>query len=191
MAAVTSDYHLVFGYPLSGLALLLLPVVPLLGLAVAVLLRRTGPVSRLAAGGLVAWTAAILLVTLTPGRRSYHPGVCAFFWSGSAGDLSSTNAKILNILMFIPLGLFAALLVRRSVLPLAFALVLSPAIELAQRQYPSLHRSCDLVDVIDNIGGTVIGAAGGLVLVAVGALVVPTRRRLSAPRSGQGSPGAD
>ncbi len=99
------------------------------------------------------------MVTLTPGRVSYHPGVCAFFWSGTAGDLGSTDAKILNILMFVPVGFLAALLVRRSWLPLAVALCLSPAIELTQREFPSIRRACDLVDVLDNLGGAVGGAA--------------------------------
>jgi VanZ like protein len=170
-----SDYHQVFGYSLAGVALALLPVVPVLGLVVALVLRRTGPVYRWVWGALVAWTAAILLVTLTPGRVSYHPGVCAFFWSGTASDLGSTDAKILNVLMFVPLGFLAALLVRRTFLPLALALLLSPAIELVQREFPSIRRSCDLVDVIDNVGGAVAGAAIGFVLVAVGALVTAPR----------------
>src|ERR1700712_1945560 len=142
MGALAGDYHLVFGYYLSGIALALLPAGLVLGAVVAWAMRRSGALTRLVAGALVAWTAAVLLVTLTPGRRaSYHPGVCAFFWSGTAGDLGSTDAKILNILMFVPLGLFAALLVRRSWLPLAAALLLSPAIELTQREVPLLPRA--------------------------------------------------
>jgi hypothetical protein len=170
MGAVVSDYHLVFGYYLSGIALLLLPAAAVLGLLVALALRRSPATTRIVAGALVAWAGAILLVTLTPGRRSYHPGVCAFFWSGTAGDLGSTDAKILNILMFVPLGFLAALLVRRSWLPLAVALCLSPAIELTQREFPSIRRACDLVDVLDNLGGAVAGAVIGLVLVVIGGL---------------------
>jgi len=182
MVTLAGDYHLVFGYYLSGIALALLPAAPLLGVLVALALHRTGWTTRVVSGALVAWTFAVLLVTLTPGRVSYHPGVCAFFWSGTAGDLGSTDAKVLNILIFVPVGLLAALLVRRSWLPLGLAFLLSAAIELTQRQYPSLHRSCDLVDVIDNTGGVLIGAVGGLVLVGVGALVVPPRA--SAPGEG-------
>jgi hypothetical protein len=175
MVALVGDYHLVFGYYLSGFALALLPTVPVLGVLVALVLRRTAWSTRVIAGALAAWTFAVLLVTLSPGRVSYHPGVCAFFWSGTAGDLGSTDAKILNILIFVPIGLLAALLVRRSWLPLAGAFLLSAAIELTQRQYPSLHRSCDLVDVIDNTGGVLIGAVGGLVLVAMARLAGPAR----------------
>jgi hypothetical protein len=171
MGAVVSDSYLVFGYYLSGLALALLAVVPVIGLVIALAMRRSGRVTRLVWGALAAWTAAILVVTLTPGRVSYHPGVCAFFWSGTARDLGSTDAKVLNILMFVPLGLLAALLVRRSWLPLAAALLLSPAIELVQREYPSIRRACDLVDVVDNVGGAIAGAAVGLVLVGMGGLV--------------------
>src|SRR4051794_38838775 len=101
MAALVGGYHLVFGYYLSGIALALLPTVPVLGGVVVVALRRTGWPTRLAAGALAAWTLAVLLVTLSPGRVSYHPGVCAFRWSGTAGDLGSTDAKVLNILIFV------------------------------------------------------------------------------------------
>jgi hypothetical protein len=184
--ALVTDYHLVFGYYLSGVALALLPATPVLGLAVAMVLRRAGWVTRAVAGGLAAWTAAVLLLTLTPGRLSYHPGVCAFIWSGTAGDLGSTDAKILNILIFVPIGLLAAALVRRSWLPMAGVFLLSPAIELTQREFPSINRSCDLVDVIDNVGGTVAGATIGLLLVWVVASFPsgrpPTNR--SAPGSG-------
>src|SRR3954447_9565489 len=141
MGAVASDYHLVFGYYLSTSAFVLLPAAAVLGLVVALALRRSRSGTRLVAGSLVAWTGAVLVITLTPGRVSYHPGVCAFFWSGTAGDLSSTDAKILNILMFVPVGFLAALLVRRSWLPLAVALALSPVIELAQREFPSIRRA--------------------------------------------------
>ena len=175
MPDLVADYHLVFGYYLSGIALALLPVVPVVGVLATLVMRRSGPGTRLVWGALAAWTAAIVLVTLTPGRVSYHPGVCAFFWSGTASDLGSTDAKVLNVLMFVPLGLFAALLVRRTVLPLAGALLLSPAIELVQREVPSIRRACDLVDVLDNLGGAVAGAAIGLVLVSVGAVFTTPR----------------
>jgi hypothetical protein len=171
MRAVASDYHLVFGYYLSTIAFVLLPAAAVLGLLVYLALRRSGRLTRLIAGAWVAWTGAVLVVTLTPGRVSYHPGVCAFFWSGTAGDLGSTDAKILNILMFVPVGFLAALLVRRSWLPLGVALCLSPAIELAQREFPSIRRACDLVDVLDNLGGAVGGAAVGLVLALIAGLL--------------------
>jgi hypothetical protein len=163
--SVVTDYHQVFGYYLSGIALALLPAVPVVGLLVALARRRSSRGVRMASGLLAATFTAILLVTLTPGRMSYHPGVCAFYWTGTARDLGSTDGKLLNILMFVPLGFFAAMLVRRTRLPLLGALLLSPAIELTQRELPSLRRACDLVDVVDNVGGAVVGAVAGLVVV--------------------------
>src|SRR6185437_2803657 len=155
----------VLGYPLSGWALALAPLVPVVGGGVLLALRRRGWAAAIGWGMLAGWLVAVVLVTLTPGRLSYHPGVCAFAWSGSASDFGSTDAKILNVLMFVPLGLFAAMLVRRTVLPLLLSPLVSPAIEWVQREFPQLHRSCDLVDVIDNSTGLAIGAVGGLLVV--------------------------
>jgi glycopeptide antibiotics resistance protein len=57
--------------------------------------------------------------------------------------------------------------------PLVLAFLLTVGVELTQRQIPAINRSCDIVDVLDNTVGVLIGAAAGLLVVAAVAPVRP------------------
>ncbi|MFD0078546.1 VanZ family protein [Streptomyces sp. NPDC127166] len=82
----------------------------------------------------------------------------------------------LNLVLFIPYGLFAALATRRPLFAAATGVLFTAAIETAQATMPFISRLCDTDDLITNSLGACIGAA-------LGALVA---RRL--PNNGTGTP---
>ncbi|MFF1407427.1 VanZ family protein [Streptomyces sp. NPDC058294] len=76
-----------------------------------------------------------------------------------------TTQGLWNLAMFVPLGLFGVLALRRPLPALAGVLALPCLIELAQALAPSVSGICDSADVEMNAIGGVIGVAGGLTLV--------------------------
>ena len=191
MVGVASDYHLFFGYYLSNIALLLLPVALTAGVVVALAVRSRGWLPRALLGGYVTVVGAILLVTLTPGRVT-RPGAgsCSLEFGAVLSDSWSGHARLLNVLMFVPLGLLGAALVRSWRTPLVLALLLTFAVELTQRELPAIRRSCDVVDLADNTLGAVIGATVGLLLVGLAALLSARARRSGGQMSRDAGPPA-
>ena len=79
---------------------------------------------------------------------------------------------LLNVLLFVPAGIFLVLAVGRWWSGLVLAPVglvalaaYSLAIELTQLQLARLDRACDVTDLVDNIVGAGIGFAIGLLLL--------------------------
>ncbi|MCF3131014.1 VanZ family protein [Streptomyces olivochromogenes] len=70
-----------------------------------------------------------------------------------------------NLAMFVPLGLFGVLALRRPLPVLAGVLALPCLIELGQALAPFVSGICDSADVEMNAAGGVLGVAGGLALV--------------------------
>jgi glycopeptide antibiotics resistance protein len=167
------------------------PVKPGLALALVLSVLLTPVVARrLRIARIHAWLllislGVILALTLTPSRAAVELGV-----QGTIGcDLSrigpgswSTYARIddpiLNVLVFIPLGISIGLLppsrTRRWLFVGAF--LLPVAIETTQALVVALDRACQGGDVFDNLAGLVIGLALGL---GGGLLWRWARRRLS------------
>jgi hypothetical protein len=166
----------------------ILPVA-LIALTVAVvgfspLVRRLGT-HPLIAAGLLLTAAGIAVVTLTKApyavgnplggtgfciRAGWQPDWLPWPFAGRV------NGRSLNVWMFVPLGVCAALTGTRTVngrapsgwTPAAFIAVgaLAPlCIEAAQRTLP-LARLCDTRDVADNTYGLVLGALLGLAVRA-------------------------
>ncbi len=76
-------------------------------------------------------------------------------------SLDFTRLEIIaNVLVFVPIGILAFILVPRRFWPLALALgpALSVSIEVAQRLVLP-HRAATLTDVVANSGGALIGVA--------------------------------
>lgn len=119
------------------------------------------------------WLLALLLVlalTLTP-QSNAHLGAgmkaCWMTIQGPIGFSSYGDAsqRSLNVLLFVPLGLFTALMPRRHLAALCLlGLALPAVVEALQYQIPSLARQCAVVDVVDNETGFVLGVATGLAL---------------------------
>lgn len=152
-----------------------------IGLAVTALVwwplvRLTGwsPVPTLLA--LVALTA-VLALTLAPGNVDYVTGVRACI-AGAPHHLrarllaiSTSPEALLNMVLLVPLGLFAVLAVRRAWPVAVFVVVLPAVIELAQTRVPG--RVCSGIDYLTNV-------TGGLLGVLLGWLVLVLWRRRSA-----------
>lgn len=89
-----------------------------------------------------------------------------------------TDQGLLNLVLFIPVGLFAALAIR-ALAPVAALVVLLPvATELLQSLVPAIGRLCDTSDMEMNAFGGLAGAAVGNLLLHA------TRRPLPAPGAG-------
>jgi len=155
------------GYPpiLPGLL-----VAFLLSLLLSPVVSRRLPVGRLHTWLILIGLGVILAVTLTPSREAIGSGAV-----GTIGcDLSrigpaswSVYAKrgdpILNVFMFIPLGVAIGLLppsgARRWLV--VAALLLPLAIEATQGIVIVLDRACQGGDVFDNAVGLCLGLAAG------------------------------
>ncbi len=104
---------------------------------------------------------AVLAATLVPISRAMSgAGYCTIVspWDGMLDD-----SGMLNVALFVPLGFFSTLILRRPVLTIVGATTLSAAIELFQGLIPALSRRCDTSDLCANSLGAIAGS-----LLAVG-----------------------
>jgi hypothetical protein len=152
-------------------------------LAIA-LRRRLGTVSAVACAGLLWSLVAIALVTLVPTRAGIgivpaegRSESCSWDYGGPSGaafEVLGLDQRTLNVLLFVPAGLFLVLAVGRwwsglllAPLGLLALAAYSLLIELVQLQLARLDRACDVTDMVDNILGAGIGFAIGVVLLPV------------------------
>lgn len=154
----------------------LLPWVPV-GLAVSLAAAAAlgGPLARsLGARPAIGWLLVIAVglivsATLTPLRGQFAGPAAlssgcdlARFVPPTADDLASHTDAALNIVLFIPLGIAAALVPagRRGVV-LIGAAFLPLLIEIVQLAAVPLGRGCQSADVVDNLIGLALGVAMG------------------------------
>ncbi|MFJ1751678.1 VanZ family protein [Kitasatospora sp. NPDC088134] len=154
-----------------GLVPTFLALALLLGPA-ALLLARRRELPRWSLLLLTLALAGELTATLFPsGQGGGGPhAICAL-----GTDLDFTLAREegrLNVLMYVPLGLFAVLALGRPVLVTAALLGLTAATETAQALLPGIGRACDASDLQANSLGALLGVALG----CLGRLLL--RRRL-------------
>lgn len=114
----------------------------------------------------IPFFAGLVLLTLTPERIEHKmPNLLDLVLSASHRlgweSLDFTRLEIVaNVLVFVPIGILAFILVPRRFWPLALVLgpALSLSIEAAQRlMLPT--RAATLADVVANSGGALIGVA--------------------------------
>jgi hypothetical protein len=146
--------------------------------------RWLGVVSAVAVSGLLWSLVAIALVTLVPTRPDvgFVPAetrspTCSWDYGGPSGaafDVFGLDQRTLNVLLFVPAGMFLVLAVGRwwaglvlAPLGLGMLAAYSLGIEFTQLQLARLDRACDVTDMVDNIIGAVIGFAIGLLLLPV------------------------
>jgi len=156
-------------------------VATLLALA---LRRRLGTVSAVAVAGLLWSLVAIALVTLVPTRADIgivpaegRSESCSWDYGGPSGaafEVLGLDQRTLNVLLFVPAGLFLVLAVGRgwsgvvlAPLGLAGLAAYSLGIELVQLQLARIDRACDVTDVVDNVLGAGIGFLLGVLLLPV------------------------
>ncbi len=119
--------------------------------------------------GVLASLAAIGAFTLTPGTPGFEQVGCIYnIAQPTRSDLVRPTDISLNILLFIPLGLFLSWLRKPAVVVIGIALaaLLPFAIEFAQLRFIP-NRSCSFYDVATNLSGLVIGVVLGLLVRAV------------------------
>ncbi len=143
-----------------------------------------GTVAAVAHAGWIWSIVAIGLVTLLPARphTGYVPvqtrsEVCSWDYGGPSGaafEVFGLDQRQLNVVLFVPAGMFLVLAAARwsSGWLLAsaglFALVAySLGIEFVQLQLARLDRACDVTDVVDNVLGAGIGFGIGVLLLPV------------------------
>jgi hypothetical protein len=136
---------------------------------------------RLVGGGwvlgfaLVLSLGLVLSATVTPGLDALSgiggSGVCDLRRVGPPplADLVWPREALLNILLFVPLGVVIGLCppTRARTVLAAGAIGLPFAIELVQMQVERLGRQCQSADVVDNLIGLGVGLALALLLRAV------------------------
>jgi glycopeptide antibiotics resistance protein len=151
----------------------------------ALLTRRwLGTTSAVAVSGLLWSLVAIALVTLVPTRADIgivpaegRSESCSWDYGGPSGaafEVLGLDQRTLNVLLFVPAGLFLVLAVGRwwaglvlAPVGLAALAVYSLGIELVQLQLARLDRACDVTDMVDNVVGAGVGFAIGVVLLPV------------------------
>jgi glycopeptide antibiotics resistance protein len=153
--------------------------------------RRLGTTSAVAVSGLLWSLVAIALVTLVPTRADIgivpaesRSESCSWDYGGPSGaafEVLGLDQRTLNVLLFVPAGMFLVLAVGRwwaglllAPIGLACLAAYSLLIELVQLQLARLDRACDVTDMVDNVVGAGIGFAIGLVLLPI---LRPWRRR--------------
>jgi len=153
-------------------------------LLVLALRGRLGTVTAVSAGGLLWSLVAIALVTLVPTRPDVgivpaetRSDTCSWDYGGPSGaafEVLGLDQRTLNVLLFVPAGVFLVLVVGRwwsglVLAPLGLGLLVaySLAIELTQLQLARLDRACDVTDLVDNVLGAGIGFVAGVLLLPV------------------------
>ncbi|MCW2738713.1 VanZ family protein [Nocardioides sp.] len=146
--------------------------------------RRLGTTSAVAVSGLLWSLVTIALVTLVPTRADIgvvpaegRSESCSWDYGGPSGaafEVLGLDQRTLNVLLFVPAGVFLVLAVGRwwsglllAPLGLVALAAYSLGIELAQLQLARLDRACDVTDMVDNILGAGVGFVVGLVLLPV------------------------
>jgi VanZ family protein len=160
--------------PLTGLYALLGVVVSLV--VWRPLVRATSWASVPTLLALLALTL-VLALTLAPAATDITSDSSGCYLGGRhlrsrLLQIRTDPESLLNLVLFVPLGLFAVLALRRIWLPTLLVLVLPAVIELAQLRIPG--RECSGIDYLTN-------AAGGLAGVLLGALTLWLLRRRGLP----------
>ncbi|MZD20287.1 VanZ family protein [Streptomyces bottropensis] len=104
----------------------------------------------------------ILGVTLTLQSGERRPAECVI--NHEITEPLYTTQGLWNLAVFVPLGLFGVLALRRPLPVLAGALTLPCLIELTQALAPFGGGICRSTDVEMSVGGSVLGLVGGLAL---------------------------
>ena len=132
-------------------------------------------VERVLLGGAVAFATA---VTMSPpgvtDKGVLAPDRACAIHTVELGltAVTSDDQRILNVLLLVPVGVFAALVCSRLRRPLGFAVVavagvLPFAYEAGQQVFRGLQRACDTTDLVDNLTGVLLGLAVGVLFVGL------------------------
>ncbi|MFF8295743.1 VanZ family protein [Streptomyces globisporus] len=113
--------------------------------------------------GLSAALVAELSVTVFFPSPGHVSGQCVL--NRNFSEPFATEQGLLNVAMFLPIGLFGVLAVRRVFPVFLGGALLSVATELTQALAPWVGRSCDSGDVLTNTLGAGVGSLAGWTVV--------------------------
>ncbi|MGZ4629113.1 VanZ family protein [Oryzihumus sp.] len=178
----------ILGYRVPALLPPGMLVALLLAFVVFLVVRhRASPARGLLSAVLTLWTGMVLLATLAPQRlgaiqiERHGQRVCAVLPHLSPWGALHDDQRLLNVLLFIPLGALVFVFHRHAAARVAVMVALLPIfIEVVQYTFRSLNRACDGTDVVDNWMGLVIGLAIGLAFAVPVWAVRKIRRQLRA-----------
>jgi glycopeptide antibiotics resistance protein len=138
---------------------------------------RALAVSRMIAMATIVSLGLILSATLSPlgafELNAIGSGSCDFKRVGLASPNElmavSVNDALLNVVLFVPLGLAIGLArrSRRIVVLIVAGVALPFAIEATQLLAHSLARACESADVFDNLTGLLVGLVAGALLARI------------------------
>lgn len=162
----------VLGYRVEEAVLVVAAVGAVAAVAVfAVLVGRGVGALRSAAVASLAWSVAVVsAVSLAPDVDRFDQGTCSLRLVLAPAPWSD-DQRLLNVLMYVPLGFLAVVVAKRWTSRLvAVGVLLAALIAVEWLQRTSvIGRSCDLNDVIDNWLGVLVGAGVGAVVAAIAA----------------------
>lgn len=170
---------LVFGHHLTYVVLVA-AVSAVAGAAVLLLTRRRSDRPWEYAAWTAFTTAAVLLTLWVKGDPS--SGICTV--NADVAEPLGTAQGLMNIALFVPIGLFGLRSVRRPVPAVLSAALLSGAIETVQAAVPAIGRYCDTSDLVANVAGGAVGVGLGLLSLRLSPRALPPwgvgRRSLAA-----------
>jgi len=154
------------------------------GLVALALRQRVGATTAVSVAGLLWSLVAIALVTLVPTRADVgivpaesRSESCSWDYGGPSGaafEVFGLDQRTLNVLLFVPAGVFLVLAVGRwwsgvvlAPLGVVALAAYSLAIELTQLQLARIDRACDVTDLVDNVLGAGTGFVLGMLLLPV------------------------
>ncbi|MGL5828768.1 MAG: VanZ family protein [Angustibacter sp.] len=132
----------------------------------------------------VVAAAGFLVVTITPSRSRGTQSYCAVQWADFVPGhafLSASTPRLLNVLIAIPMAVFAVAGRRGSLrwARLVSVCGLPLTVEAIQWAWPWLGRSCSTMDLGDNLTGVLIGISiGALTSVMSAAQHSKAQRRI-------------
>ncbi len=167
----------------TGVMVLAVLLAAVVAVVLGMVLRpRLGTVTAVAVSGLLWSLAAIAVATLVPTRADVgivpagsRSDSCSWDYGGPTGaafEGLGFDQRTLNVLLFVPAGMFLVLAVGRwwsgvVLAPLGLALLAaySVGVELVQLQLARIDRACDVTDMVDNILGAGVGCLVGVLLL--------------------------
>jgi glycopeptide antibiotics resistance protein len=158
-----------YAYPLFAALLVALTI---LGFVRAI--RGLAAPSRIVNGALVLWFLALLYMTIRPGSGGVRLNLVPIMVDGPG----SARDAMLNIAVFLPLGMLLATIGRHVLPVLGIAFTVSLTVEVTQYS-TNVGRTADVNDLITNVIGAVLGWAFVW-------LVFRVRRLARTPHSGVG-----
>ncbi|WP_380282905.1 VanZ family protein [Kitasatospora purpeofusca] len=141
----------------------LFPVFAVLGLALGTVALWQARPRQWPAAAAVLWGLSLageVAATLTPTvTGSAGKPTCSI--GTGVWETATTAQGLMNIALYVPLALFATLVLRRPLTVLAACAVLSAATEAFQTLLGT-GRSCDAADLVDNVLGALIGTVAAV-----------------------------